>query len=94
VLESATAPLIAAIAAMTRIILRNIGASPSHLCVDPSPTVPPKRHRPFQTGAARGSCAPLAISGSTSLDPSERRAPSLSAAGNGPTIEPAWREDA
>jgi hypothetical protein len=53
VLESATVPLIAAMAAMTRIILRNIGVSP-FICVL-TPTVPPKKRRAVQTRTeARG----------------------------------------
>jgi hypothetical protein len=88
VLESATAPLIAAIAATTRINLRNIGVSPLHACVA-APNVP---RFPNKSGAqllrtARNLWIDISESIPTT---STNRAP----ASNGPTIEPAWREDA
>jgi hypothetical protein len=84
-LESATMPPIAAMAAMIRIILRNIGVSPFIYVL--TPTVPPKKRRGVQTRTeARGlhSARHLSTAPNTTC----------AAAGNSLTIEPAWREDA
>src|SRR5262245_13112569 len=64
VLDNATAPLMATRAAMTRIILRIIGVSPSRSCY-PCPTTPPRKRRAFhRTVGAR----PLRSARNLSID--------------------------
>jgi hypothetical protein len=78
----------ATIAAIIKIILRNIAISPLHVCVDPCPTSRSKGCRVLATRAVRGSSAPLVVSGSISLDRYFWIDPSAD------FIEPAWREGA
>jgi hypothetical protein len=88
----------AAIAAIIKIILRNIAVSPLHVCVfGPHPAQ--KAAAFLQTRAARGSSAPLVvlwidISGSIRTPSPELVVPNSPRPAMVRFIEPAWREGA